>query len=213
MSFFFEARPFTTESKREAVRVLMANAVPDRDFFLLVCGAIALAVCAIFLDSIAVLIASMIVAPLAYPILALGLGIVVGDLRLALRSLWMILTALISAVALSFIATMLFGSVRVDPIFLSFSSNLTLATAIALIAGAIASYGLIRPKVGGAMTGIGVAVSLMPPLVATGVYSALGDLVVAESAFIIFLLNVLGILIASIGVFLLFGISKEYSAK
>ena len=213
MSFFFETRPFSAESKREAVSTLLKNTVPDRDFFLLVLGAIALAVCAIFLDSVAVLIASMIVAPLAYPILGLGLAISVGDIRLMARTIWMLVVSLFLAIALSYGATVLFGEIRVDPLLLSFSSHLVLATVIAFVAGGIAAYGLIRPKVGGAMTGIGIAVSLLPPLAATGVYSALGQADVAMGAFVVFSLNVLGILISSILVFWLLGISKEYHSR
>lgn len=213
MALLWETRPFTPESKQEAIQSLLKNSVPDRDFYLLVLGAIALAVSAIFLDSIAVLIASMIIAPLAYPILGLGLGIIVGDARLIMRTLGMLVVSLLMAIVLGYVATILFGSLRVDPLLISFSSNLTLATAIALIAGAIAAYGCVRVKVGNAMTGIGIAVSLMPPLVATGVYSALGDMPTAETAFIIFVLNVLGILAASILVFLLFGLTKEYRSS
>lgn len=87
MSFLFETRPFTEESKHAAVTDLLEAARPDRDFYLLVTGAALFALFGIALDSIPVLIGAMIVAPLAAPILALGLGLAVGDLRLAARVL------------------------------------------------------------------------------------------------------------------------------
>ena len=169
-SLLYVTRPFSEDSKRRAVAELSDNTIPDRDFYLLVIGAVLLALCGIFLDSIAVLIASMIVAPLAYPILGLGLGIVAGDARLIVRTFLMLIVSLLIAIAGAALLTALFGHVRIDPIFISFESNLYLATVIALIAGFIAAYGLVRSKVGGAMTGIGIAVSLMPPLVATGIW-------------------------------------------
>ena len=65
MSFLYISKPYSKESKQQAVELLLENTVPDRDFYLLVLSAIILAACGILIDSIPVLIASMIVAPLA----------------------------------------------------------------------------------------------------------------------------------------------------
>lgn len=97
MSFLYTPRPYSRENKRQAVVELLENTVPDRDFYLLVIGAIVLAVCGILIDSIPVLIASMIVAPLAYPILSLGLAIISRDGKLLLRSLSMLAISIVLA--------------------------------------------------------------------------------------------------------------------
>ena len=212
MPFLYATKPFTQENKRRAVTDVLDGAMPDRDFYLLVGGAIAFALCAIFTDSIAVLIASMIVAPLASPILALGLGIAVGDFRLMVRSLSMLIISFAAGIVFAWLGTLFFGHVRVDPIFISFGGNLYIATITALIAGAIAAYGFVRSKVGGAITGIGIAVSLMPPLVATGVGIADANWTFAATTSTVFILNVAGILVASMIVFGLFGMRKEYQA-
>jgi uncharacterized hydrophobic protein (TIGR00271 family) len=210
MAFLYTPRPFNEGSRQIAIKEVLDAAIPDRDFYLLVTGAILFALLAIFTDSIAVLIASMIVAPLASPILALSLGIAVGDMRLILRSLGMMIVSLAAAIVLAWLGTLLFGYVRVDPVFISFGGNLYIATIIALIAGAIAAYGFMRVKVGAAMTGIGIAVSLMPPLVATGVGIADANWAFAATTFTVFVLNVIGILVASMIVFSVFGLRKEY---
>ena len=209
-SLLYSSRPFSRESKRDAVKELADHTVPDRDFYLLVIGAVLLAVCGIFLDSIPVLIASMIVAPLAYPILALGLAFVAGDTRLAARAGGMLGVSCVIAIVLSALATVQFGSIRIDPVFISFSSDPWLATAVAVIAGCIAAYGLVRPKVGSAMTGIGIAVSLMPPLVATGMHLAQYGADLYPNAFALFLLNVIGILAGSMAVFAVFGLGRMH---
>ena len=162
MSFLFVTRPFTAESKRQAIRELTDAAEPNRDFYLLLIGAAFLAVCGIFTDSIPVLIASMIVAPLASPILALGLGIVLRDARLSLRSLGTLLIATTLVPGFAMLPTVLIGHTQVDRVFISFAADPLITTLIALVAGAIAAYGQVRVKVGAAMTGI--AVSLLPPL-------------------------------------------------
>lgn len=205
MSFLYSPRPFAAENKHAAVAEILDKTIPDRDFYVLVVGAVLLAIAGIFLDSIAVLIASMIVAPLAYPILGLGFSIVSRNGKLFVRCFGMLILSLVIAIVGAIILTLCFGDIRVDPVFISFESNLYIATAIALIAGVVATYGLIRSKVGGAMTGIGIAVSLMPPLVATGIGLADPNTFSVATTFLIFLLNVGGILVGSIAVFLLFG--------
>ena len=86
----------------------------------------------------------------------------------------------------------------------------TLSSPFLITYHSIASYGLVRSKVGGAMTGIGIAVSLMPPLVAAGIglFDPVHDL--ALRAGTIFALNVIGILAGSIATFGIMGVYGEY---
>ena len=192
----------------------MENTIPDRDFYLLVLGAIILAACGILIDSIPVLIASMIVAPLAYPILSLGLGIIARDGKLLLRSLSMLAASVVLAVLIAGLFSLFVKSYFgvAERVLISFFPNPFFDLLIAVVSGSIAAYGLIRSKVGAAMTGIGIAVSLMPPLVATGIglFDPAGTL--AARAGSIFLLNVLGILGGSMVTFWAFGIHREHHA-
>ncbi len=212
MSLLFESRSYKREDKQEAVADLLSNTIPDRDFYILVIGAIILAACGILIDSIPVLIASMIVAPLAYPILALGLAITAGDGRLFLRAFFMLVIAVALAILVGGLFSLFVKSYFdvAERVLISFFPNVFFDLLIAVVSGAIAAYGLIRSKVGGAMTGIGIAVSLMPPLVATGMglFDPADDL--AMRAADIFGLNVLGILLGSIFIFLIFDLYQEH---
>ena len=214
MKFIFVSRPFSKESKREAIRELLENTVPDRDFYILVLGAIILAACGILTDSIPVLIASMIVAPLAYPILGLGLGLLAGNIKIIGRSISMLVISIILTIIIAGFFSLFVKSYFdvADRVFISFFPNTFFDLLVAVISGAIASYGLIRSKVGGAMTGIGIAVSLMPPLVATGIglFDPVNDLAVRAGT--IFVLNVVGILVGSIVTFGALGVYREYQA-
>ena len=165
MPWLFITRPFSVKSKEAAIADILERALPDRDFYLLLLGAIFFAASAFFTDSLPLLIASMLVAPLSAPILALALGIAVGDSRATARAsgiliLAIVIVALVSA-SLSWIihGVLALGTERT---FITFSPNYFFDIAIALLSGAIAAYGLVRAKVGAAMMGIGIAVSLMP---------------------------------------------------
>ncbi len=203
MNPLFQPRPFTAEERSSAYRTIAEQIKPNRDYYVLVIGAIALALGALFLNSTATLIGAMVVAPLAYPILGLGLGATARNGKLFMHALLLLLVSLAAAIVLAYIGTLAFGYLRVDANTIAFIAHPVLDFVVALIAGAIAAYGLVRPKVGGAMTGIGIAVSLMPPLVATGAYVADSLYPAAGDAFLIFLMNVLGIFLGSALVFIL----------
>jgi len=198
------------QAKRRAIEDLVDTASHSKDFYVLLVGAVILAIGGIFADSVPVLIASMIVAPLAYPILAIGLGITVGDLRLVGRVAALFGLSCIIALGLAMLAATLFDADRVKDVYITFTGNRYLAVVVAVVAGGIAAYGMIRPKVASVITGVAIAVSLMPPLVATGIGYASGDRVLAADAAILFLLNIVGILLASIAVFTILGMRGEY---
>jgi uncharacterized hydrophobic protein (TIGR00271 family) len=210
MSFIYEPHPFTSESKRQGVASLLASNTYDRDFYVLLIGSILLAICAIFTDSIPVLIASMIVAPLASPIIALGLGITVQDSKVIKKSVTILGVSCVIALTLAVIITLVFNGEQAVDKFISFNGNRHIAVIVAAVSGAIAAYSTIRPKIASAITGIAIAVSLMPPLVATGIGYASGRIDFGTDAAILFLLNVAGILIASVIVFAMFDIRKIY---
>ena len=193
---------FSEASKRRAAASLLKDTQGSLDFLVLLLGSIIIATGAIFTDSIPVLIASMIIAPLATPILAMGLGIVAGQMRLFVRSGGMLLLSIAIALVSAAILTLLFDENAVKDTYISFSGDKVIAVGIALVAGYIGAYGLLSKRVAGAITGVAIAVSLMPPLVATSISFVTGDTARAAEAGILFGLNVLGILIASVIAFL-----------
>lgn len=211
MDIFAASTPLTKESKDRAVQEVIASARPDAQYYLLVIAAIMLAIGGILTDSIPVLVASMLVAPLSSPLLGMALGIVSKKRALTARSFGMLIVSIVCAFVLSvsfgFVAIRLFG-IGVPGVHIGFSPNYFFDIAIGLLGGFLATYGLFRAKIGSAIHGVGIAVSLMPPMVATGIGFATTK-IVSSDAFIIFGLNVVSILAASIATFLLVGIRSR----
>lgn len=210
MHFSFGSK---NKQQHQALDALLDNATHSRDYYVLLVGSILLAIGGIFADSIPVLIASMIVAPLAYPILGLGLAITIRNTKLFGKITLLFLASCALTLALALIATYLFSGERANDVYISFTENRYLAIVVAIVAGAIAAYGTLRSKVASAITGVAIAVSLMPPLVASGIGFASGNTVLMNEALILFILNVLGILFASTTVFSLFGLRSSYRVR
>lgn len=202
--------PLDEDAKKRAIIELLANARHDVDFYVLLVGASLLAAGAIFTDSVPLVIASMIVAPLAMPILAVGLGLAAGSMRLVRSSMLLLLVACSVAVLVAVVSAVLVGNERAADHYITFSGNRTIAVLVAMVSGAIGAYGLVRPKVGSVITGIAIAVSLMPPLVAAGIGLVPGGTTNGHDALELFLLNVAGILLASSVVFRLLGVGATH---
>lgn len=73
--------------------------------------------------------------------------------------------------------------------------------AISIIAGLAASFALINPKLNESLPGIAISVALIPPLAVMGIGLAYWDWQVLSRSFVLFLVNIGGIIFASMLVF------------
>ena len=157
----------------------------------------------ILLENIAVIIGSMLIAPMLYPILSLALGIDLSDPKLISRSLWTILKSFAYGVAVSTIAAFTFGN-QFDEItsnvFVSSQPNLTHA-AIAVIAGIAGSFALVKPQLNETLPGIAISVTLIPPIAITGIGVAKFSPLMISNGLLLFMVNFIGITLAGTIVF------------
>lgn len=189
----------------EVYRTLRRGARPDVDFFVLIVLASVIATLGLLQNSAAVIIGAMLVAPLMTPILALSLGVVLGDVRLLRLSLESALKGVTLAVA-----------VAVGMVLLAPRSNLTsemiarthptlLDLTVALASGAAGAYAIARKEVAAALPGVAIAAALVPPLGVVGTGIALARPEVAGGALLLFVTNLIAISLAGALVFLLLG--------
>lgn len=196
----------TEKDKNDAVRRLIEESTPRDDFFLLSVLSVLMAVLGLLSNSIAVIIASMLIAPLLSPILGISLGIVMADTKLIMRSAWTLLKALMWVIPTSAVTAALFMSQAqlgdtLNPEILSRTEPTIIAIAIAVVAGAAASFALIKPHLNASLPGVAIAVSIIPPLAVTGIGIARFDWAMVTDSFILFLVNIIAIVFASMVVF------------
>jgi uncharacterized hydrophobic protein (TIGR00271 family) len=197
--------------RREVIDRLFPRGVPRRQFFTrfvsLMMLSTAIAVFGILEDSAAVVIGAMLVAPLMFPVLGAAAAIVMGwPRRIVSRALLVAagsLLAVLIAAAISFIVP---G--RATPLpaeLMARTSPNLLDLGIALAAGAAGAYGQVRRHAADVLTGVAVAVALVPPLAVVGVTLQLTEWQLAVGATLLFLANVVGIVIAASVTFLAAG--------
>lgn len=108
MSILTRFRAVNESDKSRAVEHLIAYSTPDFDFFFFTILSVLMATFGLLLDNVAVLIGSMLIAPILYPVLSLSLGLSISDFKIINRSLYAILKSLFLGVIAAFIVTLLF---------------------------------------------------------------------------------------------------------
>ncbi|MBN2197904.1 TIGR00341 family protein [Candidatus Wolfebacteria bacterium] len=190
----------TEEDKSEAVEKIMKGSAPSHDFFLMVVLSILMATFGLLLDNAAVIIGSMLIAPILYSILGLSLGVSISDLKLISRSLYTVSKSMFLGIAAAVLATLLFSTQigsELTPEIMSRTHPSLLYMSIAIIAGFAASFALVKPQLSETLPGIAISVALIPPLAVIGIGIANLNWQVISGSLLLFIVNTIGIVFAS----------------
>ncbi len=190
------------QDKAKAIDNLISESTPRQEFFLMIILSVLMATFGLIIDNAAIIIGSMLIAPMIYPILSLSLGVVMADFGLISRSFYTLLKSALYSISAAALVTWFFGfDLEVGSEILSRANPTVIYGAIAIISGLAASFALIKPDLSETLPGVAISVSLIPPLAATGVGIAKFDWNIISNSIIMFLINIVGIVFASMIVF------------
>lgn len=210
-------RNVTDSEKNNAIEAMIQHATPRQDFFLMMTLAVAMAVFGVILQSIIIVIGSMLIAPMLYPLLSLSLGIITSDESLIGRSIYTIGKSVALALIAGFSIGFLFGPPGVTPelSMTSHAASPLLFALVAAIAGFAAAFATTKPHLNETLPGVAIAVALVPPLAVAGIALAYLDWAVFTNAILLFLINVIGILFSVMIVFSLmrFSVKKKVTQE
>lgn len=195
----------TAREQAEAYRTVRRGARPRADFWVMIALASAIAGLGLLLNSPAVIIGAMLVAPLMNAILGMGLSVVMGDLQFLLRSLSTTIRGALVAILMGFLVTFLVPGAKPTAEMLIRANPTLLDLAVALAAGAAAAYATCRPDVSAALAGVAIAAALAPPLANIGIGLAMQRWEIAWGAGLLFTTNLIAISAAGGLVFLWLG--------
>ena len=211
MSVFARFRAIEDKDKATVVRKLMEASTPDFDYFYLIGLSVLMATFGLLLNSGAIVIGSMLIAPLMFPILGVSLGLVMSNYSVLGRSISTLVRSLSVGLGLAFLGAFFFGD---DAMYQT--AEVTLRTEahllhlfVAIVAGAAVSYVLARPEWSDTVPGVAIAVALIPPLATIGIGLAAFDPAIITGATTILILNVFGIIGTAMVIFLLMNLSEK----
>jgi uncharacterized hydrophobic protein (TIGR00271 family) len=176
---------------------------------LLLSGAIA--TLGLALNSSAVVIGAMLVAPLLAPVLGLALALAVGDGRLAVQTAIIVLG---STVGVILVGAALTAVLPFHTITLEISARTrptTLDMAIAVFSGLVGAVVTVqrRSRLSAAIPGVAIAVALIPPLAVAGFGVGVGRGDLIRGSLLLYAANLAGIVLSGMAVFLVIGMSRS----
>ncbi len=190
----------------ELYQKISPSAVLSKRFMWLVLLSSIVAAIGLLKDDVAVIIGSMVIAPLLGPFVGLSLASVMGDIQLLKRSLPTIAVGALTAVFIGLLAGFFAPtSMAFSHEVLSRSQVDFLFILLAIASGIAGAYSLTQdmPET---LVGVMMAVSILPPLVASGIMLSKHMVIQASGAFILFLINAVCINLSGVVTFAANGI-------
>jgi uncharacterized hydrophobic protein (TIGR00271 family) len=195
----------TVDERREVQKSIYRGARPRIDFFLMIAFSAAIAAMGLLLDSPAVIIGAMLVAPLMSAIVGVGLGVILGGAELLRKALWTSFQGMLLAIAVGALIGMLRPNAAPTGEILSRVQPGLLDLGVALVSGAAGAYAICRKDVSASLAGVAIAAALVPPLAVVGIGISMRRPDVTFGAVLLFLTNFVAIASSGGLIFLLLG--------
>lgn len=183
------------------------------DFIVMLGLAAAIASLGLLQDSAAVVIGSMLLAPLMTPMIACGLAIAQANMKLGRRSTASIFVGFLLTLAISFVLGIVTPGNEITAQISARGNPSILDLLVALFSAAAAAYALARPSIIGAVAGVAIATALVPPLCSTGISLAYGEFNNAHGAAQLFATNLVAIVLGAAVTFRILGVTSEKAGR
>lgn len=207
---FPKATQITPERAQLVVQEISDASEPGLRFYILVIVSTMIAGFGLTMNSTAVIIGAMLVAPLMTPIFGIALALIRGDARLLGRASQAEIAGVAAAIAMGFILGIIYPSLEPTPEMISRTQPQLFDLMVAIFSGFAGAYALVDEKISPALPGVAIATAIVPPLANTGLCFAVGAYAGGVGSFLLFFSNFLSILLVASIVFWFFGMAGKY---
>lgn len=204
----------TLKLRRKTEEQLEHYTKPSTNFFVLMIISSSMATIGLLLNSPAIVIGAMMIAPLITPLF----GFALSTLLLRPKTMGLSLIAILLGTAVGYGTAIAVGIVSnsIEPGTLNVTNEILARTTpnvlyllVAILSGLAGAFAYGRENLSESVIGIAIAVALIPPLAVSGIGVAMQDWFIATQSFYLYLLNLAGILFGSIIMFLILGFGKD----
>lgn len=171
-----------------------------------------IAILGLLLNSTAVIIGAMLIAPLMNSIVLIGFSIAKTDVDIG----WIGTKTLLLGVGFALVTS--FGIVKLSP-FIPPTPEILARTnpnlfdlLVAFFSGLVAAHAMIR-KQGGVIAGVAIATAIMPPLASAGYGLATANYLIFKGAFFLFLTNMVAITLSVSGMAIWYGFGVLHTKR
>ncbi len=176
------------------VRVkIEANALPSKMYFIMNILSAIIASYGLVTNSAAVVIGAMLVAMMLGPITGVALAIIDHRMPLLWKSLFTVVAGVSLVVIVGFLIGLLHNDQPLTAEILSRTQPTSMDLMIALAGGTAGAYAMVSPHLSVAVVGVAVATALVPPLAASGILFAHGEMQLGLGALLLAITNIIAI--------------------
>lgn len=186
--------------REEIYEDVAGGATLRSDFFILTLASTVVAAIGLDADNVAAVIGAMVIAPLLGPILAFSFATALGDFALLVRSARSAAAGLATGIGAAALISLVMPINQGSHELMSRTIVGLDSIALALAAGAAAALS-IATGMSSALVGVMVAVALLPPAAAIGLFLGAGAFDFAGRALLLLVVNVVCIMLSSQAVY------------
>ena len=210
MPFFSYA---SEERFRDLFTALQEDARTNTTYVVFMLLSTLIATLGMFLNSSAVIIGAMILAPLMSPLVSASMALLRNNQRMLSQSLSKILLGVLLALMASALASAAFPHSPVTTEMLGRVSPGLPDLFVAILSGIAAAYARSFREIAQNLAGVAIAVALVPPLAVAGIGLGRGDFLFFLQAFLLFFTNLVGIILAATLTFRVLGFSASLQSR
>jgi len=182
-------------------------------FMTLLILATMIATLGLYINSASVIIGAMLLAPLMQPIVGVSMGLLRQDISLLSSGAKSVGVGVLAVLFTSMFIALLLPIESLTSEMNGRLSPTILDMFVAIVSGIAAAYAKSNEKIIGSLAGVAIAVALVPPIAVAGVGLGWGEWSMFNSAFLLFITNLVGIILAASLTFLMLGFSPVSVAK
>ena len=209
--------PLFSHASKEQYASLFTNLREEsrlsQNFMVLLILATMIATFGLFINSSSVIIGAMLLAPLMQPIVSLSMGVLRQDEALQINGAKTIAIGVFAVLATAGLIALFTPIERLTTEMAGRLSPTILDLFVAIVSGAAAAYAKSNEKILGSLAGVAIAVALVPPIAVAGIGLGWGDWSMFSTAFLLFVTNLVGIVLAAAFTFAMLGFSPLHLAK
>lgn len=201
-------------TKKRTEKELEKYSQPDTSFFILMFFSSSIATLGLILDSVAIIVGAMVIAPIVTPIFGFSLNFLTLQIKDTLKALWTATAGTIVGALTSYVITWIvnyFQAVEVEKTaqIIARTEPDLLHLFVAIFSGMVGAYAYSKPELQERIVGIAISVALIPPLATIGLGLALLNTNIWQGSGLLYLTNLAGIAFGSIITFVLLGFGQE----
>lgn len=201
-------------NRKRTEKELEKYSEPDTSFFILMFFSSAIATLGLILNSVAIIVGAMVIAPIVTPIFGFSLNFLILQIKDTLKATWTAIVGTLVGIATSFTITWIidfFQTIEIKntaQIIARIEPGL-LHLFVAIFSGMVGAYAYSKPDLQERIVGIAISVALIPPLATIGLGLALTNPDIWQGSSLLYLTNLAGIAFGSIVTFAALGFGQK----